>query len=666
MAPYKKATNFRTAFKVRVKMMNKNENLNKYRKNMSILSIYILLFCVLMLHAFINFNNSYLRSELKNKQKELEKTAQIKTESVHKKYGDMLVSLAALANNAENLTEENADVIISELKFLSKVGYFSCVGISDAQGNTIDSQGQTGYIQEREYFKSAMNGNVTISDVLTSTVIPDDEIQVIAFPIYRNEAPNGIVYGILNVDELDHILENETGNHIYTQIVDSQGNYVTRGKTSDILMKNKSIWEDFARYTFIESDITTIKTDVEKRKSGDFTFHLDGEEHISYYMPLDIGNYYIFSTTSSTHIKSRMSEIRGSVIALIIEVSAATFILLFGIYKNNKFMHENLKKSHKEVLSSVEMIAIAVQESNQYIFEYDINTGSLCKKAGVENALFVNSNLDHVPNSIAEAGMVAESSVADFKEMFAKIKNEPSTEGIIKTETEGVVRWFKVKMKNIYDEKGKTINTVGIVEDITEKKTQEELLKMGNKERRKLKERAERDGLTGLYNADTLKTKVSDILEDLDDNASPHLFALLDLDNFKEINDNFGHQYGDSVLVEVAQILKNTFRKDDIVARLGGDEFAILLVNAANYEVMEPIFQNLCNNLSRTYMKDGKAVKVSASLGIASAPQQGTTFEELYKKSDLALYQVKNESKNGFKIFKEPMETANEKPNYVL
>ena len=63
--------------------MNKNENLNKYRKNMSILSIYILLFCVLMLHAFINFNNSYLRSELKNKQKELEKTAQIKTESVH-------------------------------------------------------------------------------------------------------------------------------------------------------------------------------------------------------------------------------------------------------------------------------------------------------------------------------------------------------------------------------------------------------------------------------------------------------------------------------------------------------------------------------------------------------------------------------------------------------
>ena len=106
-------------------------------------------------------------------------------------------------------------------------------------------------------------------------------------------------------------------------------------------------------------------------------------------------------------------------------------------------------------------------------------------------------------------------------------------------------------------------------------------------------------------------------------------------------------------MAEVARTLQNTFRKDDIVARLGGDEFAVLLVNAASYEVMEPIFQNLCDKLSKTYSKNGISVKISASLGISSAPEQGITFKELYSKSDLALYQVKNASKNNFKNYHE-------------
>ncbi len=114
---------------------------------------------------------------------------------------------------------------------------------------------------------------------------------------------------------------------------------------------------------------------------------------------------------------------------------------------------------------------------------------------------------------------------------------------------------------------------------------------------------------------------------------------MIDLDNFKEINDNFGHQYGDKVLTEVAQILQNMFRRDDIVARLGGDEFVVFLVNAASYEVMKPLFQRLCDKLSRTYTQNDISVKISASLGISVAPEQGTTFKELYKKSDMALYQ---------------------------
>ena len=633
--------------------MHKKETSKGNHKMFPFFSINLLLFCILMLHAFIHLQHTYTTSELDNKQKELERTAQIKAQSVHRKYDDMRISLESLADNVKDLTAKDKKVVSSELKLLSKVGYFSYVGISDADGNMMDSQGQTGNIKNRDYFKNAMAGSVTISDVLTSHMIPEDEIQVIALPITKNEQSIGIVFGILNIGEVDTLLENETGNHIYTQIVDSKGNYITRTKISDALTNSKNIWDEFKEYTFVENNIESIQDDIKNQRSGNLTLRSGSEERVSFYMPLDVGNYYIYTTTNSAYIKSRTSDMSESVILMIIEMSAATSILFFGIYQNNKSMHKKLQKSYREVVSNEEMIKIAVEESNQYIFEYDIKTGNLRKKAGTENKLFAQTYFQNVPDSITEADIIADTSLSDFRDLFTGIKTEPSLERAIKLKNGNEALWFNVKMKNIYDNEYGIMNTVGIVEDITEKKAQEELLAVKDQEKKELRKRAERDGLTGLYNASTLKTKVSDILANLEENPGPHLFVLIDLDNFKAINDSFGHQYGDHVLTEVARTLQNTFRKDDIVARLGGDEFAVLLVNAASYEVMEPIFQNLCDKLSKTYSKNGISVKISASLGISSAPEQGITFKELYSKSDLALYQVKNASKNNFKNYHE-------------
>ena len=128
---------------------------------------------------------------------------------------------------------------------------------------------------------------------------------------------------------------------------------------------------------------------------------------------------------------------------------------------------------------------------------------------------------------------------------------------------------------------------------------QEELLQEGQKENQNLKERAEKDGLTGLYNAATVKIKVQEFLASSRGKEGTHLFVLLDLDNFKQINDTFGHQYGDQVLKDVADTLRKKFKRDDILGRLGGDEFAALLINATGFEVMEPVFRELCAALKK-------------------------------------------------------------------
>ena len=177
------------------------------------------------------------------------------------------------------------------------------------------------------------------------------------------------------------------------------------------------------------------------------------------------------------------------------------------------------------------------------------------------------------------------------------------------------------------------------------------MLEIGEKEKKALQKQAERDGLTQLYNAAAVKSKVQELLEHADPYSDCHLFVLLDLDNFKQINDTFGHQYGDQVLREVADVLKKTFRRDDILGRLGGDEFVFLLRSVPNFQVMEPIFEKLCRQLQKTYTKDGKSVTISASMGAACAPGQGSTFTELYSKSDQALYEVKNQLKNGYRLY---------------
>ena len=102
-------------------------------------------------------------------------------------------------------------------------------------------------------------------------------------------------------------------------------------------------------------------------------------------------------------------------------------------------------------------------------------------------------------------------------------------------------------------------------------------------------------------------------------------------------------------LESAAQILQKHFRKTDIIARLGGDEFTAYLPGAHNFEHMAPIFDHLVMQLHRTCEENGKKVTISASIGIASVPEHGTCFEQLYFQADHALYQVKETQKNGWK-----------------
>jgi diguanylate cyclase (GGDEF)-like protein len=149
---------------------------------------------------------------------------------------------------------------------------------------------------------------------------------------------------------------------------------------------------------------------------------------------------------------------------------------------------------------------------------------------------------------------------------------------------------------------------------------------------------AELDPLTGLANRNVLRDRLEGALDDAGRGGTGLL--LIDLDDFKEVNDTLGHSNGDSLLVHVGRVIRRCTREDDTVARLGGDEFAVV-VGAATDEGLDDLADRILRELRQPVLVDGVDVDVDASIGIALSPDDGETAELLLQHSDIAMYAAK-------------------------
>lgn len=607
--------------------------------------IFFIIMCsvLLVIHAFVQFGISISEMELSNTQKNLEEMAESSIRKVRQEYEYMIRSLEGMTDAFGQTLRVGDEQLHKQLAFLESVTIFDYIGVADVFGNTIDSVGQKTNIANREYYQKAMRGETVVSGVLDSQFVNQKEIQVLAVPIQNSGSIDGVLFGIMNIDTLGRTIKEEYLDHIYVQIVDAEGNYITRFQSKDVLSQYKNVWDDLKKYQYRNSSYKKIKEDIENGKEGHFAFRYGEEERDSYYAPLGINHYYIYVTTNSKYLQEHINGTNRKVITMAAELVVALLVLLVGVYWYNRKVHQEILESHEEAISNEEMMRIAISQSEQAVFEYHFGKKELRIKAGNTNVLFPHNILTDVPESILDRGVMDEVFSKRFKQMFEEIQENEICESEVKVVSEGKAKWFRLVIKTLFDENRQIVNTVGIVEDISERK-QEEL---------QLKKRAERDGLTGFYNAITMKIKVDQLLKAPWIIEGNHIFMLMDLDCFKQVNDTFGHQYGDQVLKEVSDTLKKTFRQSDLLCRMGGDEFAIMILNVSSFSAVEHVIQELLEHLHKIYEQEGKTVEVSASLGIVCAPQHGITFEELYKKSDQMLYEVKRSTKNGYRVYQE-------------
>lgn len=164
-----------------------------------------------------------------------------------------------------------------------------------------------------------------------------------------------------------------------------------------------------------------------------------------------------------------------------------------------------------------------------------------------------------------------------------------------------------------------------------------------------LKISATTDVLTGIYNRAAMESAIRRHLSKED---SAGAFILLDIDNFKSVNDIFGHPEGDEVLKSVAKNLKDIFRANDIIGRIGGDEFCVFVCGRVTKDVVMNRAKEINQRCRHTYYQENKEpVSVSVSIGIALYLNGSTDYDTLYKQADIALYQTKQKGKDSYSFY---------------
>lgn len=190
------------------------------------------------------------------------------------------------------------------------------------------------------------------------------------------------------------------------------------------------------------------------------------------------------------------------------------------------------------------------------------------------------------------------------------------------------------------DHRGATIGFMGISYDLTERKRADEYIR----------HIAHHDSLTGLPTRSLLRDRLDVAIERAKRASDMLALMMIDLDNFKRVNDSLGHSAGDTVLCEISRRLKECVRRSDTVARMGGDEFVVLLSDLHSPKDSETLARKLLEEISKPIRLGRHDITVTASFGVSMFPECADP-DSLFKNADLAMYRIKGRGRNGIEIY---------------
>ncbi len=613
----------------------KTQDVQSRTKSLAVIISTVILAAVIMVSLFAVYFNKVYTAVLEKNMEQIEWTSHYVTKLIHTEIQHSIDTLQA----SEEIFHQSKNVGLEEIqRSLHKIReelHFEKMGVVGLDGTSMDDAGTIEQIEDPQLFEHILRG-----ENYTSNVLAVSDNMLIAVPLCQGGQIVGALWSHLSISSISQSIEMDKELHRYFQIVDDNGNYISHSGNIHSFAEDLNIWKELERYTFTgEVTSESIKKDISEGRSGYFHFTYKNQGRYVTYEPLGINNWYVFSVVVESFLKDYAENIERIFVWLLtgLSVCVITVFAIIGHFISRVMKTIHLQNQEMQVKNS--LLSMILKKTNDIPFEINLEQNLLFLYHHQLNEPDLDYQIisDFTPDHLLEAGIIRQEGYPSYKTFYETAMSGGTAEPII-LEIWLNHKWDCNKVHALTVDRK---HIIGFLEDYNEQFKNERTIEEIN-----LKNQT--DPLTGLYNRKTFIEKTEAALR-LPVSQGVSALFLLDLDYFKEVNDQLGHMAGDKVLQETGLILKSIIRSTDLSGRLGGDEFVLFIQNAANFSGLERCAEKLVSALKRTFEEDKRTVTVSASIGIVPV-RGGESFAQLYEAADKALYEVKRTQRNGYKF----------------
>lgn len=548
--------------------------------------------------------------------------------------GKRLEEIVAQDSKETQETLEDYKTIFTSLEVLNSEGnreYGDVIDVDLAQGNLMDT-----LIFDRK--EVVYDGKIKEKD--------GEESIVLCVPMERIGKAIGILMGTIPVARMNDLMD-KWG---YSQedcafVVSEKGNYLSAGEKFDRVLGGKA--NSFFTYltnSNLKGEITSIsefEREFLKKQPFSVSYSYIGKNYIGEFCPSEYGNWHVgFVERADNFYQQRFSFSIRTIVFIAAAIALWVGVLAFAMHAIYKKVFLQTELERYSIIYNLEQSLIFEMQFSPKRLEF---FGDTKKMFGIESGILNGEEVFDVYKYVHEDDQSVRGRLHRFYDeeegsVFAaeiRIKNGEDSYG-----------WYRISGTVIKDKRfGTNLKFVGKIENADQQIAEE----------KDLVQRAENDLLTGILNKTTMEEKVAGALKEVKGN-NHCIFFMVDLDNFKNVNDKLGHIYGDKAIVDTAHLLTELFPNNAYVGRLGGDEFAVCAIyDAFDKESMlnfvKKKAEKICEVNRRTYVNGNISVDISSSVGIAIALDSERDFETVYKMADNALYRSKNGGKNCYHIY---------------
>lgn len=475
--------------------------------------------------------------------------------------------------------------------------------------------------EDPELLGRVLRGEAVVSGILNDAGQEDCYVVAVR-PVRWNEQTVGALVARVNADTLLRQGKHSTFFHNVHSVIAGEDGRVVYGSspsTQGLSLTDLGVEDGLTR-----QEGEAFSAAYGEQTSGSFSYAVGSGRNYTAWAPVSYNNWRIvqFSLSPNVNIE-RTSMVQTAVMLVSLAICAVLAALMWR--QRARMAKERMR------------YAVLAEFKDTLLFEYDCEDDSLEFTSNALDTLEIGAG--RIKGVVQGSESLPVFHPGDVNSVRKALKNavnmlpdQVEHDRVRLKGRDGNYRWYRSQYKAVFGSENRVVQVIGTLTDISVQIDREQ----------ELREQAQQDSLTGLYNRAGVKM-INARLEQI----SRGVLFMMDLDDFKSINDNYGHAAGDKLLTAIGGILTETFRTDDIVARVGGDEFVAFLSGSDSKVTAEQKGQELLERV-RELRIEGIDTVASVSIGAASAPGCGRTYETLSAVADEALYQVKNHGKGGF------------------